>query len=383
MTMEEQIGILRIDSLHFFVHDLERSRAHYTKRLGFVERAVSGPEFHFAHGARASLLEAGEVDFLFLSPTSQDSECGGWLALHPEGIGRVVLEVADVERALRVLCARGATPITGIEQGELMDGRVRWFDIATPLGDTTFRFVQRAGMRAMFPGLLRSERRRGLSANRFGIGAIDHLTSNFLTLRPAIAWMEQVLGFERYWGIEFHTQDVRANVDGGSGLKSIVMWDPSSGIKLANNEPAAPAFQASQIYRFCMDHRGAGVQHVALSVHDILDCVASLRQRGVGFMPTPGAYYDQLPERLAALGVEKIDESLDALRALEVLVDGEGDGYLLQIFLREAATLFGDSEAGPLFIELIQRKGDRGFGAGNFRALFESIERDQAGTRAA
>jgi 4-hydroxyphenylpyruvate dioxygenase len=162
------------------------------------------------------------------------------------------------------------------------------------------------------------------------------------------------------------------------------MWDPESGLKFANNEPAAPAFHASQIYRFCEEHRGAGVQHVALTVGDILGSVAALRARGVDFMPTPGTYYDMLPERLDTLGVERIDEDVAALRKLEILVDGAGPGsYLLQIFLREAAGLFADPEAGPLFIELIQRKGDQGFGAGNFRALFESIERHQACGRAA
>ncbi|MET0287371.1 MAG: VOC family protein [Polyangiales bacterium] len=374
--MDNRIGIRRIDSLHFFVRDLERSRAHYVKQLGFVERAVSGPEFSYAHGAQAALLEAGDVCFLFMAPISEDCECATWLGMHPEGVGRVVFEVDNVEHAYHVLRARGATPTSAIEQGELLDGRVRWFDIATPLGATTFRFVQRRGMRAMFPGLLRHERRRGVHGNRFGVLGIDHLTSNFLTLGPAIAWLEQVLGFERYWDIAFHTQDVRKEVDGGSGLRSIVMWDPHSGIKLANNEPAAPAFESSQIYRFCVDHRGAGVQHVALAVEDILGCVRTLRERGVGFMPTPDAYYDQLPARGIA-----IEESIEKLRRLQVLVDGEGDQYLLQIFLRDAASTFDDPEAGPMFLELIQRKGDHGFGAGNFRALFESIEREQ--TRAA
>jgi 4-hydroxyphenylpyruvate dioxygenase len=205
---------------------------------------------------------------------------------------------------------------------------------------------------------------------------IDHLTSNFLTLGPAVAWLEQVLGFERYWDIAFHTQDVRAELDGGSGLRSIVMWDPHSGIKLANNEPAAPAVENSQIYRFCVDHRGAGVQHVALGVDNILRCVSVMRDRGVCFMPTPDSYYDRLPAR----GI-RLSESIERLRRLQVLVDGQGSDYLLQIFLRDAASTFGDPEAGPLFLELIQRKGDHGFGAGNFRALFESIEREQ--TRAA
>jgi len=377
------IGIKRIDSMHFYVNDLERSRAHYMDRLDFAEIAVSSPRFEATHGARASLLRAGNVRFVFMQPTTDTGEAARFLAVHPEGIGRIVLEVEDADRAYEVLVARGATPIAAVASHTAEGETTRWFDIATAFGDTLFRFVERTGTAGVLPEMELLVAPRG-GDNRFGISEIDHVTSNFLTLQPAIMWMEQVLGLTRYWGIEFHTQDVTEQASGGSGLKSIVMWDPESGIKFANNEPAAPAFHASQIYKFCVDHRGPGVQHVALAVADIVTAVRSMRALGVGFMPTPATYYDLLPTRLDALGVARIDEDVATLRELEVLVDGDGPSqYLLQIFLREAADLFGSREAGPLFIELIQRKGDRGFGAGNFRALFESIERQQSGQRAA
>ena len=163
------------------------------------------------------------------------------------------------------------------------------------------------------------------------------------------------------------------------------MWDPGSGVKFANNEPCRPFFRHSQINVFCEELRAAGVQHLALSVEDIVHCVKELRARGIEFMPTPGTYYDALPERLRTMGVGSIDEDIGVLRDLEILVDGDGDGkYLLQIFLKESSGLYKEEEAGPFFYEIIQRKGDKGFGAGNFRALFESIERAQAaqlGTR--
>ena len=124
--------------------------------------------------------------------------------------------------------------------------------------------------------------------------------------------------------------------------------------------------------------RGDGVQHVALTVADIVQAVRELRGAGVSFMPTPGSYYDMLPERIAKSGIAKIDEDIATLRELEVLIDGDHHhAYMLQIFLKESAGLYGDPTAGPFFYEIIQRKGDRGFGAGNFRALFESIEREQ------
>jgi 4-hydroxyphenylpyruvate dioxygenase len=158
----------------------------------------------------------------------------------------------------------------------------------------------------------------------------------------------------------------------------VVMRDPKSGTKFANNEPWRPAFESSQINIFHEEQRGDGVQHVALTVQDILPAVRGMRERGLEFMPTPGTYYDALPERLRALGIGSIDEDLRRLRELEILVDGDGPRrYLLQIFLKESSGLYHEPAAGPFFYEIIQRKGDQGFGAGNFRALFESIERAQ------
>jgi 4-hydroxyphenylpyruvate dioxygenase len=159
------------------------------------------------------------------------------------------------------------------------------------------------------------------------------------------------------------------------------MWDPTSGVKFANNEPSRPFFKQSQINIFNEELRGDGVQHVALTVRDILSAVRGLRGRQVNFMPTPPSYYDMLPERIEKSGIQAIDEDLAVLRELEVLIDGDHHhAYMLQIFLKEAAGLYGDVTAGPFFYEIIQRKGDRGFGAGNFRALFESIEREQRRT---
>ena len=156
------------------------------------------------------------------------------------------------------------------------------------------------------------------------------------------------------------------------------MWEPESGTKFANNEPSRPFFKSSQINIFNEELRGDGVQHVALTVGDILTAVRELRANQVTFMPTPGTYYDMLPERIAKTGIQKIDEDLKILRDLEILIDGDHfHAYMLQIFLKESAGLYGDPTAGPFFYEIIQRKGDRGFGAGNFRALFESIEREQ------
>ncbi len=376
-TNRESLGLKRVASLHVFVRDLERIRDHYVKNLDFAEIAVSNRDFEMEQRARASVVEAGGARFVFMEPLGSKGESFRWLDKHPEGVGRVVFDVEDAERAFRILTSRGATPTTGLERRNVEGGTVIWFDIATAIGDTLFRFVEHSGKTPIMPDLVRLDTPRG-GTNKFGIGEVDHITCNFLTLQPALSWMEEVMGLERYWHVEFHTQDVKKGQFSGSGLKSTVMVDRESGIKFANNEPAAPFFKSSQIFIFCEDHKGAGIQHVALRLTDIQSAVRGLRQNGVEFMPTPSTYYDLLPQRMIDLNVGTINEDLDELRELQILVDGNAPNeYLLQIFMKEAADLFQDRQAGPVFIELIERKGDRGFGAGNFRALFESIERQQ------
>jgi 4-hydroxyphenylpyruvate dioxygenase len=301
-------------------------------------------------------------------------------------VGSLVFEVEDAARAFRLLEERGGTPITDVQRFADDGGELETFNITTPFGDTTFRFVERRGYRGMYPGIAAYPAPRG-GRNGFGFTGFDHVTSNFQTMKPALLWMEHVLGFEEFWEVEFHTADAAAEARKaamqahGSGLRSVVMRDPKSGIKFANNEPWRPAFKSSQINVFHEDLHGDGVQHVALALPDILRAVAGLRQRGVEFMPTPGSYYEMLPARLQKLGVGRLDEDLARLRELGILVDGGAPGsYLLQIFLKDSAGLYGEEQAGPFFYELIQRKGDQGFGAGNFRALFESIEREQGRT---
>ena len=383
MTELEPLGLVRVEALHYYVHDLERSRRFYTEKLDFAETAVSGPELERDGRQRSAVFEAGDVRIVCSQPRGDGGRAWRYLRKHPDGIGAVVFEVEDAERCFRLLEERGGTPISDVQQHEDDGGTYRTFNITTPLGDTTFRFVERRGWRGTYPGLVGHPAPKG-GRNSFGFGRVDHLTSNFQTMKPALLWMEHVLGLEEFWEVSFHTKDAadarRAALEAqrGSGLRSVVMRDPASGLKIANNEPWRPAFTSSQIAVFTDDLRGDGIQHAALTVADIVGAVRAMRARGVEFMETPGAYYDALPERIRATGIGRIDEDPAALRELGVLLDGAGPGaYLLQIFLREAAGLYRERAAGPFFYEIIQRKGDQGFGAGNFRALFESIERDQ------
>jgi 4-hydroxyphenylpyruvate dioxygenase len=374
----EPLGIKKIDALHYYVHDLERTRRFLLDRLDFIELGESSPEIDERGRQHAAAFRAGHVVLIIHQPIGEGGRAFRYLRKHPEGVGTVVFQVEDIDRTFRLLEERGGTFITDVLRFSDEGGTLAMFSITTPLGDTTFRFVERKGYRTLFPGFVPAPPPRE-PGNCFGFSHIDHLTSNFQTMKPALLWMEHVMGFETFWEVSFHTRDVSEGQQHGSGLKSIVMRDPSSGLKFANNEPFGPFFKESQINVFAEDHRGDGVQHSALAVADVVGSVRGLRQRGVEFMHTPGAYYDMLPERLARLGVGAIDESTDVLRELGILVDGGAPhSYLLQIFLKEAAQYHHDTEAGPFFFEIIQRKGDQGFGAGNFRALFEAIERDQA-----
>jgi 4-hydroxyphenylpyruvate dioxygenase len=384
MAKREPLGIVKLEALHYYVHDLERTRRFFVDKLDFVELGHSNPEMDREGRQHAAAFQAGDAVFVIHQPIGEGGRAWRYLRKHPEGVGTLVFQVEDIERAFSLLDQRGGTFITDVQRFRDEGGTLAMFSITTPFGDTTFRFTERKGYRSLFPGMIADGRGAG-SGNRFGFSHIDHVTSNFQTMKPALLWMEHVLGLEPFWEIAFHTNDVAQGhgpQEHGSGLKSVVMWDPTSGIKFANNEPFRPFFKESQINIFAEDNRGDGVQHSALAVRDIVGAVRDLRARGVEFMSTPGAYYDVLPSRLQTIGVGGIDEEVETLRRLEILVDGEKPRqYLLQIFLKEAAGLYHDPEAGPFFFEIIQRKGDQGFGAGNFRALFEAIERDQQAHR--
>ena len=364
-------GILRLHGLYYYVNDLARSRRLFVDQLDFAE--VAGGE---DESGQYAIFEAGRARYIFVQPKENTGEAAAFLRAHPEGIGRIAFEVRDLDRAFEELERRGATPIMDIQSADGPNGSIRYFDITTPFGATTWRFLTRTGD-VLDPDIPLYDSPRG-GQNKYGFRVIDHITSNFRSLSPAILWMKHVMGFEQFWDIQFHTQDIRHSDAKGSGLKSIVMRDPDSGIKFANNEPKRPFFDQSQISLFVDDLRCEGVQHTALALTDIIPAVRGLSEKSVPFLSTPNSYYEALPEHLKEIGVNELDEEISTLQELGILVDGRAHKkYLLQIFLQEAASIHNDKDAGPFFLEIIQRKGDPGFGGGNFKALFKSIERQQ------
>lgn len=375
----EHCGITGFDSFHFVVENLERSRKFYRDVLDFAEVARAGDALVQRSGQQSAVFGAGKVRVCVSTPLTQTSKAARYLKVHPAGVMSLSFTVDDLDKTADFLDGRGGTFLSEpLEFKDEAGGTYRSFEIATPLGDVAFRFVERKNFGAFAPGFVDVGQGHSTDPpNRFGIRAVDHATSNGLTMQPIIAWYRDVLGFEPFWEISFHTRDVAKERASGSGLRSIVMWHPESGVKFATNEPLRPFFRDSQIAKFVEDNVGNGVQHVAFAVDDILWAVPELEARGVDFMKTPKSYYEDLPGRLAKLGISNVKAALTELEKKQILVDGAHDKYMLQIFMHEAASMYDDRRAGPFFYEIIQRCGDEGFGYGNFRALFESIERAQ------
>lgn len=381
------LGIRGIDHVDFVVHDLERSRQFYARRMDFTEAARSGAAYEQETGERTAVFDAARVRVQCSAPLEQDSGAARFLRMHPDGIRAVTFRVASLDHAWKTLESRGAN-FLGEPTGK---PGYRQFSIVTPLGDVEYRFLEKDSPfvadeapgdktnGAVDPRLAPVVGTPGPGGNRHRFTHMDHVTNNTREMRSYVNWMRDVMGFEHFWDIRFHTRDSNPDMPGGSGLQSIVMWDPTCNVKFATNEPLRPNYHASQIAKYVEDNKGAGVQHIAFSTRAIMDVIPTMREAGLKFLETPDAYYKMLPKRLAERAVQNLKEDIGELRKRRILVDGRDDRYLLQIFMQEAALLYNEAAAGPFFYEVIQRHGDQGFGEGNFRALFESIERQQSG----
>ena len=374
------LGLLGFDSFHFLVSDLDRSHQFYTKLLDWPLVARAGRDLKERSGQESNVYSAGDIRVVVSTPRIPRGRAATYLRNHPDGISSISFRVKNIEQTWDALAPRGATFLTDIETcHDDRGGSYRRFLIATPLGDVAYRFVEKKDYPGFAPEFEELPREDAAAApsNRMGFEILDHVTSNALSMMPVVLWYRDVLGFEEYWNIQFHTEDVKRGGKHGSGLKSIVMWDPESELKFATNEPLKPFFRESQVNIFTEENRGAGIQHIALRVPEIIPVVDEMRHRGVKFLDAPPTYYDNITRWLSEKHVSRIREPLDDLRRLNILADGENEKYLLQIFMRDGSQLWGDPKAGPFFYEVIQREGDPGFGYGNFRALFESIEKSQ------
>src|SRR5690348_3531854 len=189
------LGIQRIQALHYYVHDLERTRRFFVDKLDFVELGSSGPEVEREGRQRSAAFQAGDALYVIHQPVGEGGRAWRYLRKHPEGVGTVVFDVEDIDRAFALLDERGGTFITDVQRFKDDGGSLAMFSITTPFGDTTFRFIERRGHRSFFPGFVATPA-AAAAGNRFGFERIDHLTSNFQTMKPALLWMQHVLGLE-------------------------------------------------------------------------------------------------------------------------------------------------------------------------------------------
>ena len=364
MATKDPLPLRRIDHVRFFVGNARQSAYFYRNAFGFDVIAYEGLETRQRHEA-GYVLRQGHITFVLISPLSGQHPESSRLIRHGDGVQDIALEVEDVRHTFEETVRRGAVPVSPPEAREDDFGV---FECATiqAYGDTTHTFVNRDRYRGVFaPGFLPIDPDRYSPAtfHPVGLKAIDHIVANVEEgkMEEWVRWYERVLGFEQL--VHFDDKDISTEY---TALMSKVMQNGTGRIKFPINEPAR-AKRRSQIDEYLTYYGGPGVQHIAMVTGDIIKTVKAMRDNDVSFLRVPQTYYDTLPDR-----VGPIKEKIDTLAELGILVDRDDEGYMLQIFTRPV------EDRPTLFYEVIQRKGSRSFGKGNFKALFEAIEREQA-----
>ncbi|MGH9673447.1 MAG: 4-hydroxyphenylpyruvate dioxygenase [Bryobacteraceae bacterium] len=350
-----------IDYVEFYVGNARQSAHYYRSAFGMTLSAYAGPETGTRDRA-SYLLTQGQICFVLTTPLSAGDAIAAHVARHGDGVRDIAFTVEDAAAAWRETTLRGAVSVRDPWEAADERGTVRMASIAA-YGDTIHTFVERRGYAGAFlPGFLAVEGSDAV-ARPVGLRHIDHMVGNvgWGQMDTWVRFYENVMGFRLYQ--HFDDKDISTEY---SALMSKVMAGGGGRVKFPINEPAVGK-RKSQIEEYLEFYHGAGVQHIAMSTADIIDTVSRLRAQGVEFLRVPSAYYVALEER-----VGKIDEPVDKLAELGILVDRDDEGYMLQIFTRPV------EDRPTLFYEIIQRHGSRSFGKGNFKALFEAIEREQA-----
>jgi 4-hydroxyphenylpyruvate dioxygenase len=359
---QDFMPLLGWDHVEIWVGNAKQSAYFYEHAFGFVPVAYAGPETG-VRDRTSYVLEQGDVRFVLTSALRPDHEIARHAHMHGDGVKDVAFRVPDASDAYRQALQRGAR---GIEEPRWVDdehGRIQLSSIAT-YGEVVHSFVNREDYAGPYlPGYRAIESEDGHVARGVGLKLIDHVVGNVELGRMNhwVEFYERCLGFRELT----HFTDEAISTE-YSALMSKVMMGGDGRFKLPINEPAEGK-RKSQIEEYLEFYGGPGVQHIAFATDDIVGTVEALRERGIRFLNTPEAYYDDVEER-----VGEIDEDWSALRRLKILADRDDEGYLLQIFTKTA------QDRPTLFFEVIERHGAVGFGEGNFKALFEAIEREQA-----
>ncbi len=357
MAQNSALPIRSIDHVELWVGNAKQAAYYYRKAFGFSQIAYAGPETGLRDRA-SYVLRQNKITLVLTTPLNPEHPINAHLTTHGDGVRDIAFLTDDVDACYTIALERGATSVTEVEEIEDGNGKVRRAAIKT-YGDTIHTFLSRADYEGPFlPGYEKHE----INEEGVGLRAVDHIVGNVEDgkMNQWIEYYESILGFDRY--VSFDDKDISTEF---TALRSQVMASPNRGIKFPINEPAAGR-KKSQIQEYIECYIGAGVQHLALLTDDIIKTVAALRKQGVEFLFVPDTYYDEVWDR-----VGMIDEDREKVRDLGILIDRDDKGYLLQLFTKPV------EDRPTLFYEIIQRKGCQSFGKGNFKALFESIEREQ------
>lgn len=361
--VKDPLAIEAVDYIEIFSANAKQTAYFYSRAFGFRPLAYRGPETGYKKAA-TYVLQQNEITLVISGPLTLDHWMAPYVMIHGDTVKDVAFRVPDVEAFYAETTRRGASTAEHPTKWEDAGGHVKRAAIYT-YGDTVHSAVERRDYKGCFwPGFVPYEKyfEPIPSQAEPGLLNVDHVVGNVEEgkMEHWVKFYEQVLGFTEM--IHFTDEEISTEY---SALMSKVMTNGSSKIKLPINEPAESK-RKSQIEEYLEFHHGPGVQHIALRTDDIIKSVKDLRRRGVNFLRVPKTYYDEVPGR-----VGDIKEDLAAIAELGILADRDDDGYLLQIFTKPV------HDRPTLFFEIIQREGSQGFGAGNFKALFEALEREQ------
>jgi len=357
---EDFLPIKGTDFIEFYVGNAKQVVHFYQHGFGFELIAYIGPETGIKDRA-SYVLQQGKIRLVITSSLFEDSEISNHVRKHGDGVKVLALWVDDAEKSFHETVTRGAVPVSPPRTLTDEHGEVKLASIQT-YGETIHTFVERKNYKGAFmPGFI--EKKSTMEIKPIGLKYVDHCVGNvgWGEMNKWATFYEDVLGFKLL--ITFDDKDISTEY---TALMSKVVSSGNGYIKFPINEPAKGK-KKSQIEEYIEFYNGAGVQHIAVATDDIKFTVSELRKRGIDFLYVPDNYYNTVLDR-----VGEIDEHLDDLRKLNILIDRDDDGYLLQIFTKPV------QDRPTVFYEIIQRKGAKSFGKGNFKALFESIEREQS-----
>ena len=361
---QDFLPLLGTDYVEFYVGNAKQAAHFYKTAFGFQSLAYAGLETGLKDRA-SYVLKQDKIRLVLTTALNSDSPIGEHVKKHGDGVKVIALWVDDARKSWEETTSRGAKSymeptVEKDEHGEVVKAGIYTY------GETVHMFVERKNYNGTFlPGY--REWKSDYNPEPTGLKFIDHMVGNvgWGEMNTWVKWYEDVMGFVNF--LSFDDKQIHTEY---SALMSKVMSNGNGRIKFPINEPAKGK-KRSQIEEYLDFYEGSGAQHIAVATDDILSTVADLRSRGVEFLSTPPQdYYDEIPERLGE-HMKIVKEDLNEVAKLGILVDSDEEGYLLQIFTKPV------EDRPTLFFEIIQRMGARGFGAGNFKALFESIEREQ------